>query len=87
MVFPGDTRQASPQYWSGCPFQEAVHGQSKRAHRAQVGVTTAASLGRAAGDKGTGPGSAGSSSAGGTSSVVPSMISSRTEAVGAKVAK
>ena len=79
-------RQASPQYWSGSPFQEAVHGQSKRAHRAQVGVT-AASFGAAAGSVDGVSGSAGGSSAGGTSSVVPDMISSRIAAVGAKVWK
>ena len=79
-------RQASPQYWLGSPFQEAVHGQSKRAHRAQVGVT-AASFRAAVGSVDGGSGTVGGSSAGGTSSVVPDMISSRTEAVGAKVWK
>ena len=52
-------RQASSQYWPGCPFQEAVHGQSKRAHRAQVGVTAAAALGTAVGSGEGDSGSAG----------------------------
>eukprot|EP00966_Prymnesium_polylepis_P041745 969269-Prymnesium_polylepis.1 len=43
---------------AGCPFQEAAHGQSKRAHRAQVGVTAAA-LGTAVGSGEGGSGSAG----------------------------